>query len=418
MRNKREGNPSGKGFSRSEKSDEKRSYSSNRNEGDKKPYRDSVSQGKSHFARKREDGETRFTKREDGDRKPYASRTESSRYNDSDRKTYPKREDGDRKPYASRTESSRYNDSDRKPYAVRRKESDRKPYVSRFEGDERPRRPKRDDSDLSYEERASAKMIDRNSLEDETRNTYIYGRHPVIEAINGETSINKVWIGEGTRDTDKIIEHVKDKNIPYKIVSKMKLSHMVGEDTNHQGVVAEVAGKEYTELHELVELAGKKPVFYIILDKLEDPHNLGAVIRTADAVGADAVIIPKHRAVGLTGIVTKSSAGAIERMKICRVSNLVQAIEELKKANVWVVGVDMEAKEIYSEANLKNSIALTVGGEGEGLTHLVKENCDFIVKIPMQSKSNSLNVSVATAVVAYEIFKQREFKVIGIDTTE
>ncbi|RYX96735.1 23S rRNA (guanosine(2251)-2'-O)-methyltransferase RlmB, partial [bacterium] len=255
-------------------------------------------------------------------------------------------------------------------------------------------------------------MIDRNSVEDDTRNTYIYGRHPVIEALKGETAINKVWIGEGTRDTDQIVQYIKDKDIPYKIVSKMKLSYMVGEDTNHQGVVAEIAAREYTDLHDLVELAKQKQVFYIILDKLEDPHNLGAVIRTADAVGADAVIISKHRAVGLTGIVTKASAGAIDRMKVCRVSNLNQAMDELKKANVWIVGVDMEGTEVYSSANLKGSIALAMGGEGEGLTKLVKENCDFIVKIPMHSQSNSLNVSVATAVVSYEIFKQRDYKTI------
>lgn len=357
-----------------------------------------------------EDRKPRFSNNNGEDRKPRFRDNNSeegkSRFRDNnfDRKRDDRKDD---RRFDKRTFSRNQNSDDR----VSGRQAEISKYMEDFESQNTaPRKPRRESfKDLGYEEKSS-RLIDRNSVEDETRNTYIYGRHPVIEALKGETPVNKVWIAEGTRDTNQIIEHVIEKNIPYKIVTKTKLSYLVGESTNHQGVVAEVAGKEYTEFSDLIDLTKQKEVFFIVLDKVEDPHNLGAIIRTADAAGVDAIIVPKHRAVGLTGIVTKSSAGAIDRMKICRVTNLVQAIEELKQNNVWIVGVDMEGSEVYSKANLKGPIALTVGGEGEGLTRLVKEHCDFVVNIPMSSASNSLNVSVATAIVTFEIYKQKDFK--------
>jgi 23S rRNA (guanosine2251-2'-O)-methyltransferase len=245
---------------------------------------------------------------------------------------------------------------------------------------------------------------------EESENNYIYGRHPVLEALKTEAAFNKVWIGEYTRDTSEIVEFLKEKGIPYKIVPRTKLNDLVGENTNHQGVVAEISGKEYTDFEELIELCKVKSPFFIILDKVEDPHNLGAIIRTADAAGVDAIIIPKHKAVGLTGVVAKTAAGSLQRMKVSRVANLGQSMDLLKKNNVWTVGVDMEGKENYSKANFKGAIALVLGGEGQGLSRLLKEKCDFIVRIPMQSAANSLNVSVATAILVYEVFRQKDFK--------
>lgn len=239
--------------------------------------------------------------------------------------------------------------------------------------------------------------------------SFIYGKHPVIEALREETPINKVWFGEHTRDIEEIISSLKDKGIPYKFVNKSKLIELVGETTNHQGVIAEILEHKYTELSELIELCSVKNTFFVVLDKLEDPHNLGAIIRTADAAGVDGIIIPKHRAVGITGTVSKTSAGSLHRMKICRVPNIAQVLEVLKENNVWIAGVDMDCKDIYSEANLKGSIALVLGGEGQGLSKLIKEKCDFIVKIPMHSKINSLNVSVASALLIYEVYRQRGF---------
>lgn len=246
--------------------------------------------------------------------------------------------------------------------------------------------------------------------EPERENNYIYGRHPVLEVLRNESAVNKVWIGEYTRDTSEIVEFLKEKGVPYKIVPRNKLNDLVGENTNHQGVVAEISDKEYTEFDDLIALCKVKSPFFIILDKVEDPHNLGAIIRTADAAGVDAIIIPKHKAVGLTGVVAKTAAGALQRMKVSRVANLAQAMDLLKKNNVWTVGVDMEGKENYSKANFKGSIALVLGGEGQGLSRLLKEKCDFVVNIPMQARANSLNVSVATAIMIYEVFRQKDFK--------
>jgi 23S rRNA (guanosine2251-2'-O)-methyltransferase len=259
------------------------------------------------------------------------------------------------------------------------------------------------------EKKIAAPVSDDISGEDQANN-YIYGRHPVIEALKNGTSVNKVWIGEYTRDTSEIVELLKDRGIPYIIAPRNKLNSLVGDKTNHQGVVAEIAGKEYTEFDDLVELCKVKSPFFIILDKVEDPHNLGAIIRTADAAGVDAIIIPRQKAVGLTGAVAKTSAGALERMKVCRVANLGQALDVLKENNVWSVAVDMDGQENYAKADYKGAIALVLGGEGKGLSRLLKEKCDFLVKIPMKSQANSLNVSVATAIMIYEVYRQKNFK--------
>jgi len=239
----------------------------------------------------------------------------------------------------------------------------------------------------------------------------IYGRHPVLEAIRNEAPLNKAWILENSRNLGQIIDLLKEHDVPYKLTPKEFLDKLAGKNVNHQGVVVELAGKEYTDFAEVIELSKSRPVFLIVLDKIEDPHNLGAIIRTADAVGVDAIIIPKHRAAGLTGIVAKTSAGAIQRMKVCRVTNLTQTMDILKQHNVWLAGVDLDGKDIYSQANLKGSVAIVVGGEGKGLTKSVKDQCDFVVKIPMQSAANSLNASVATAIVIYEVYRQRGFNV-------
>jgi 23S rRNA (guanosine2251-2'-O)-methyltransferase len=236
----------------------------------------------------------------------------------------------------------------------------------------------------------------------------VYGKHPVAELLNSEKDINKVWVSDTFR-SDEIFKKLKEYNIPFSILDKSKLDMIAEEDVNHQGIIAEVTSKNYTDLSELIELSKTKEVFFVVLDKLEDPHNLGAVIRTADAAGVDAIIIPKHHAVGLNGTVAKTSAGALERMKVCRVTNLVQTIEELKEHNVWFVATDMDGTDVYSKANYKGSIAVVLGGEGKGVTKLVKEKCDFSVRIPMKSTLESLNVSVSAALMIYEVYKQRGF---------
>lgn len=278
---------------------------------------------------------------------------------------------------------------------------------------------KRDDKDKDFKKpypRKDGKYSERGFnkesqfAEDKgTSGEFVYGRHPVSELLDSDVQINKVWIDENFKDTRDVFEKVKSANIPYQLVNKAKLNNLVGE-VNHQGLVASISEIQYSELHDLIDMAQTKEVFFIILDKVEDPHNLGAIIRTADATGVDAIIIPKHGAVGVTGVVAKTAAGSLARMKICRVTNLSQAVEKLKENNIWVGAVDMDGKDLYTQGNLKGNITIVLGGEGKGLSKTLRDNCDFSLKIPMKSHSNSLNVSVATAVVCYEVFKQRGFK--------
>lgn len=278
---------------------------------------------------------------------------------------------------------------------------------------------KRDDKDKDFKKpypRKDSKYSERgfnkeNQFAEDKGSSgeFVYGRHPVSELLDSDVQINKVWIDEHFKDTRDVFEKVKSANIPYQLVNKAKLNNLVGE-VNHQGLVASISEIQYSELHDLIDMAQTKEVFFIILDKVEDPHNLGAIIRTADATGVDAIIIPKHGAVGVTGVVAKTAAGSLARMKICRVTNLSQAVERLKENNIWVGAVDMDGKDLYTQGNLKGNITIVLGGEGKGLSKTLRDNCDFSLKIPMKSHSNSLNVSVATAVVCYEVFKQRGFK--------
>ena len=204
-----------------------------------------------------------------------------------------------------------------------------------------------------------------------------------------------------------IKREAKKKDIFVKYVAKERLDQL-SETGKHQGVIAYTAAYEYSELEDIFELAQKKgeAPFVIILDNIEDPHNLGAVIRTANLAGAHGVIIPKNRAVGLTSTVARTSAGAINYTPVVRVTNIVRTIEELKKQGMWFVCADMDGTIMY-DLDLKGSIGLVIGNEGEGVSRLVKENCDMIAAIPMKGDIDSLNASVAAGVLAYEIVRQR-----------
>lgn len=236
----------------------------------------------------------------------------------------------------------------------------------------------------------------------------IEGRNPVIEAIRAEHEIDSIVIANGAQGSvKKIVAMAKEKGILVKYVDKKKLDELAPGE-NHQGVVAFVSEYGYSELEDVlskVEKEGRSP-FIIILDGITDPHNLGAIIRTADASGADAIVIPKRRSVGITSTVVKSSAGAVEYVPVCRVTNLVSTIKMLKEEGVWVAALDMGGQQLH-KSNLKGSIALVVGSEGEGVSRLVRENCDFTVSIPMKGRVSSLNASVAAGVVMYEVLRQR-----------
>lgn len=243
-------------------------------------------------------------------------------------------------------------------------------------------------------------------------NDYIIeGRNPVLEAIQSGRAINKLMIANGQKEGSikKIIAMAKEKGIVISYVDKHKIQSMSSSD-NHQGVMAFVAAYDYVELDDLLnDIENKKEVpFIIVLDEINDPHNLGSIMRTADAVGAHGIVIPKRRAVGLTPVVAKTSAGAIEYVPVCRVTNLSRAIETLKERNIWVAGADMSGQQNHFQANFTGGIALVMGNEGQGISRLVKEKCDFLVHIPMVGKVSSLNASVAASVIMYEIYKQRQ----------
>lgn len=237
----------------------------------------------------------------------------------------------------------------------------------------------------------------------------IEGRNAVIEAFRSGKPIDKVFILDGCQDGPMVTirREAKKKDVMIKYVTKEHLDQM-SETGKHQGVIAYAAAYEYAEVSDILEKAKEKgeDPFIFILDNIEDPHNLGAIIRTANLAGAHGVIIPKNRAVGLTATVAKASAGALNYTPVAKVTNLSQTIEELKKEGLWFACADMDGEIMYRQ-NLTGPIGLVIGNEGEGVGRLVKSKCDLVARIPMQGDIDSLNASVAAGVLAYEVVRQR-----------
>ena len=244
---------------------------------------------------------------------------------------------------------------------------------------------------------------------DNQRNDIIAGRNPVMEAIRSGRSIESILVAKGERSGSvvAIIAKAKQKNIPVKDVDSKKLDFLA-KGVNHQGIVAQCAVKEYSTLEDIFALAeerGESP-FIIVLDKIEDPHNLGAIIRTAECAGAHGVIIPERRRAGLSYTVEKTSAGALEYMPVVRVKNISAVLQKLKDKGIWVYGADMDG-EHYKKVNFDGAVALVIGNEGKGISPLVAKDCDVIVSLPMKGKINSLNASVAAGILMYEIADKR-----------
>ena len=244
---------------------------------------------------------------------------------------------------------------------------------------------------------------------DNQRNDIIAGRNPVMEAIRSGRSIESILVAKGERGGSvvAIIAKAKQKNIPVKDVDSKKLDFLA-KGVNHQGIVAQCAVKEYSALEDIFALAeerGESP-FIIVLDKIEDPHNLGAIIRTAECAGAHGVIIPERRSAGLSYTVEKTSAGALEYMPVVRVKNISAVLQKLKDKGIWVYGADMDG-EHYKKVNFDGAVALVIGNEGKGISPLVAKDCDVIVSLPMKGKINSLNASVAAGILMYEIADKR-----------
>ncbi len=242
-------------------------------------------------------------------------------------------------------------------------------------------------------------------------NDKIEGRNPVIEALRAGQELNKIMIAEGAKGApiNTIIDLANENRILYERVPKIKLDKM-SETNNHQGVIALGAVFKYYELDYILETAKKRgeDPFVIVLDEIKDPYNLGSIIRTAGAVGAHGVIIPKRRSAALTPLVAKASAGAVEYVPVARVVNIPKTLDELKENGLWIFGADVEGQDVYYDTDMKGPMALVIGSEGKGMNRLVKEKCDILVRISMNYGVSSLNAAVACAVIAYEIRRQRE----------
>lgn len=243
----------------------------------------------------------------------------------------------------------------------------------------------------------------------EIKSLTIEGRNAVLEAFRSGKPVDKLFVLDGCQDgpVRTIVREAKKHDTILNFVSKERLDQL-SETGKHQGVIAHAAAYEYSEIEDMFVLAEKRgeDPFFILLDNIEDPHNLGAIIRTANLAGAHGVIIPKRRAVGLTATVAKTSAGALNYTPVAKVTNLAKTMEELKERGLWFVCADMGGESMY-RMNLTGPIGLVIGNEGEGVSRLVKEKCDFVASIPMKGDIDSLNASVAAGVLAYEIVRQR-----------
>ncbi len=246
---------------------------------------------------------------------------------------------------------------------------------------------------------------------DDSENELLVGRNAVTEALRAGRGINRVLLVPGNRKSAEIEDLSRAQGVPVEHVKRERIEAMAS-GMRHQGVLAYAAPVPYATLEDILHRAEEKgePPFLVLLDELEDPHNLGALLRTADATGAHGILIPKRRAVPLNATVAKTSAGAVEYVPVARIGNIAQTLKALKEKGFWVAGADMDGAQNYWEADLTGPLVLVVGSEGHGMSRLTKENCDFIVKMPMVGRINSLNASVAGSILMYESMRQRLLK--------
>lgn len=272
---------------------------------------------------------------------------------------------------------------------------------------------KKRQNDNGYRKHKSYDNNEKRNYYENDENSYddiVEGRNAVLELLNSDRDINKIFIqaGEKHGSINKIIAIAKENRVVVTEVEKSKLDFM-SKTNNHQGVIAVVPPFNYCEVEDILDLAKQRneDAFVLILDGIEDPHNLGSIIRTAETAGVHGIIIPKRRSVTVNSTVSKVSAGAVEHMKIARVNNINETIRKLKEHGLWIIGTDMNTNTYYYNQDLKGDIAIVIGSEGFGISRLVKENCDMLVKIPMKGKITSLNASVSAGIIIYEAVKQR-----------
>ena len=247
-------------------------------------------------------------------------------------------------------------------------------------------------------------------MENEEYNDQVEGRNAVLELLESGRDINKILVANGEKHGSiyKILAIAKERKIIVTEMERNKLNQ-IAQTPNNQGVIAIVPPYDYCDVEDILEEAKRKNEmpFILILDGIEDPHNLGSIIRTAETAGVHGIIIPKRRAASVNSTVSKVSAGAVEYMKIARVNNINETIRYLKEQDVWICGTDMDTDTIYTKQDYKMPIAIVIGSEGGGMSRLVKENCDFLVKIPMKGKITSLNASVSAGIIMYEVVRNR-----------
>ena len=239
---------------------------------------------------------------------------------------------------------------------------------------------------------------------------YVWGRYPVLEALRSRRRVHRILIAQGPRDAgmSQLLDQSRRVGVPVEPTARRRLDEL-SKNANHQGVVAMVAPRTYADVEEILTRAkelGEDPLL-IILDAIQDVHNLGSLIRTAEVVGAHGVILPEHRAAGLTPAVDKTSAGAVEFLPVAQVTNITRTLDDLKKRGIWCIGLEGSAKTRFDQANLKGPIALVVGNEGKGISRLVRDHCDLLVSLPMRGHVGSLNAAIAGSVALYEIWRQR-----------
>lgn len=276
----------------------------------------------------------------------------------------------------------------KKPY--NKKGNDRKPKKSRIHSNKETKRPAHVESDSESDE-------------------MVYGRNPVLETLRSERDVNKLFVQDGLsgEKIDRVVNEAKKRKVQLSFVPKSKLDTL-SDGGNHQGLVLAASPVNYATIDDLFDVAKQKneEPFFLLLDGIEDPHNLGSILRTADASGVHGVIIPKRRAVGLTSTVAKASAGAIEHVQVARVTNMAQTIDELKERGLWIFGTDMKGKD-YRHWDVSSPIGLVIGSEGKGLSRLVKDKVDETLTIPMIGDVQSLNAGVASGLLMYEVYRKR-----------
>ena len=250
----------------------------------------------------------------------------------------------------------------------------------------------------------------REKIEEKIFDDQVEGRNSVLELLESGKDINKIFVAKGEKhgSINKIIAIAKEKKVIVVEKDRKQLEE-IAQTENHQGVIAVVPPYEYCEIEDILKEAKEREEepFILILDGIEDPHNLGSIIRTAETAGVHGIIIPKRRAVAVNATVSKVSSGAVEHMKIARVNNISDTIEELKKCGLWICGTDINTDKYYYNQDLTGALAIVIGNEGNGISERVKKNCDFLVKIPMKGKITSLNAAVSTGIIIYEAVKQR-----------